>query len=137
MAARDTTKPELGSLEHYGVVGMKWGVHNGEVRAGASRRERKAAKKESKLAYKAWKKEVGGEKVANEIFQTATKGFNNDIKAINNDPAFKGKDLTSNPQLRRQYDRVISEQFITRLDYASIQSTMNNTGRALIYQFDP
>jgi len=123
-------------LEHYGVRGMKWGVHNGEVREGASRKERKAAKKESKLAYKAWKKEVGNEKVANEIFQEATKSFNKDVKIINNDPAFKGKDLTTDPRLRRQYDNAVSAQFNSRMADASVARTMTNTGRAMIYQFD-
>lgn len=130
------SKPELGSLEHYGVKGMKWGVHNGEVGANATRGERRAAKKESKLAYKAWKKEVGSEKVANEIFQEATKSFNKDVRILNNDPAFKGKDLTTNPGLRRQYDAAVSAQFNARMADASVARTMTNTGRAMIYQFD-
>ena len=123
-------------LEHYGVRGMKWGVHNGEVREGANRKERKAAKKESKLAYKSWKKEVGSEKVANEIFQEATKSFNKDVKILNNDPAFKGKDLTTNPRLRRQYDNAVSDTFNMRMADASVARTLTNTGRAMIYQFD-
>lgn len=123
-------------LSHYGVKGMKWGKRNGEVPANATRAQRKAANKESKLAYKDWKKEVGGEKVANEIYQEATKSFGPAIKVINNDPAFKGKDMTKTPRLARQYDQVISQTFNDHLAAASINRTMTNTGRAMLYQFD-
>jgi hypothetical protein len=124
------------SLMHYGVKGMHWGVHNGEIGSDGTRSQRKAAKKESKLAYKDWKKEVGGEKVADEIFQQALKTFGPAVKAINNDPAFKGKDLTKDLRLQRQYDTVTSTVFNQHLAQASIDRTTTNTGRAMIYQFD-
>jgi hypothetical protein len=123
-------------LEHFGVKGMKWGVHNGTEKAGATRKERKAAAKESKLAYKDWKKEVGGEKVANEIFQEATRTFGPKVKIVNNDPHYKGKDLTKDRKLARQYDATISAVFNTHLAEVSVNRTMTNTGRAMIYQFD-
>lgn len=123
-------------LSHYGVRGMKWGVHNGTVRDGASRSERKAAKKASKLAYKAWKKEVGGEKVANEIFQEALKTSKPAINRINNSSTFKGKDLTKDYALAREYDRKISETFNDHMATASLTRTTTNTGRAMLYQFD-
>lgn len=123
-------------LSHYGVRGMKWGVHNGEKGLNGTRQERKAAKKESKLAYKAWKKEVGGEKVANEIFQEAVKTSGPAIKAINNDRAFKGQDLTKDRRLASEYDRHVSQAFNDHMAAASLNRTLTNTGRAMLYQFD-
>lgn len=123
-------------LEHFGVKGMKWGVHNGTEKPGATRKERKTAEKESKLAYKDWKKEVGGEKVANKVFQDACRTFGPAVKKINDSPQFKGKDLTKDRKLSREYDHLTAQVFNQHLATASVERTMTNTGRAMIYQFD-
>jgi len=111
-------------LSHFGVKGQKWGVR---------RAERKAAAAD----HKEWLKSAKSVDTANAVFQKAAETFGPVAKKINNDPMFKGKDLTKDRGLARQYDAVMTTVFNQHLAQASVNMTMNNDQtRAVIYQFD-
>ncbi len=113
-------KQDLEFLEHYGVMGMKWGV-------------RKAAKAERKE----WSGKAQSSGTANAVFQDAAKSFDKVLTKINNDPQFKGKDLNKDRKLRQQYDKVTETIFNQHLAQASVERTTNKAGdRAFVYQFD-
>ena len=131
-------------LEHFGVKGMKWGVQNKDSGGGSSgsskptRGESKAAKKADAEAHKEWKKNASSAETANKVFQQALKDFEPTMKIINNDANYKGKDLTAkeNRGLARDYDATVGTLFSKQLAQTSIDVTMNEKGRAYIYEFD-
>jgi 2'-5' RNA ligase len=95
----------------------------------------KSRKEEAIATHKTWKEDARGTEMANKVFEKATKDFEATAKIINDDPAFKGKDV-SKGALARQYQGTMNHYFNQHLAQASVDLTMNDQGRAYIYQFD-
>jgi hypothetical protein len=107
-------------LDHHGVKGMKWGV-----------------RKEDSTSHRKWLKGAKSGEAATQIFQDAAKSFAPEMKKINNNPMFKGKDLNKDPQLREMYDTIVEKTFNQHLANASVNQTFNaKLNRSVIYQFD-
>lgn len=106
-------------LEHYGIKGMKWGQHK---------------------AKRAFVKDAKSSSTANIVFKQATSSpeFKRKLNAINNDPAFKGKDLSKDARLRSQYNGVVAKTFNQQLAATSISKTYNKDfNRAVVWQMNP
>ena len=97
--------------------------------------EAKARKQEAIEAHKKWKEEAGGTEMANKVFQKAAKDFEKTAEIINNDPNYKGKDVTKG-LLAKQYQATMNHYFNEHMAQASVDLTLNDQGRAYIYQFD-
>lgn len=98
--------------------------------------EARKKKEATKLAYQAWKKEANGAEMANKAFRQAAKDFESTAKIINEDPTYKGKDVTKG-LLSRQYQATMNHYFNEHLAQASIDLTYNPAlERAYIYQYD-
>lgn len=100
--------------------------------AKAATKDRKA---EAIAAHKKWKEEAGGTEMANKVFQKAAKDFEKTADIINNDPNYKGKDVTKG-LLAKHYQATMSHYFNEHMAQASVDLTLNDQGRAYIYQFD-
>jgi hypothetical protein len=102
-------------LEHFGKKGMKWGVRKD---------------------YKSWKKESTSAAAGQKVVDAAIKSFQPDLKKINNDPMFKGKDLTKDKKLNRQYQELAAARFNDHLVTHSINqsATTMHGGRAVVWQ---
>lgn len=128
VAARLATKYGKAANKQVGKAESKQA--KADAKTEASRR-----KDEAIAAHKKWKEDAGGTEMANKVFQKATKDFEKTADIINNDPAFKGKDVTKG-SLARQYQGTMNHYFNQHLAQASVDLTMNDQGRAYIYQFD-
>ena len=86
--------------EQHGILGQKWGV-------------RRAVNPSTGL--------VGGGKSAskseahNAAIKAAIRKTAGTLTGLRNDPRFKGKDLTKNPALQKQYDAEVKQQFKSAL----------------------
>ena len=105
----------------------------------ADKLDAKAAAKDRKdeaiAAHKKWKEEAGGTEMANKVFQKAAKDFEKTAEIINNDPNYKGKDVTKG-LVGKQYRATMNHYFNEHMAQASVDLTLNDQGRAYIYQFD-
>lgn len=95
----------------------------------------KARKEATLAAHKKWKEEAGGTEMANKVFQKAAKDFEKTANIINNDPNYKDKDVTKGI-VGRQYQATMNHYFNQHLAQASVDLTLNDRGRAYIYQYD-
>lgn len=110
--------------------------HSAKLIAKADARyAQKADKAQQKANREAWKKEAGGTEMANKVFQKAAKDFEKTAEIINNDPNYKGKDVTKG-LVGRQYQATMNHYFNQHMAQASVDLTLNDQGRAYIYQFD-
>lgn len=91
---------------------------------------------EAIAAHKKWKADASGTEMANKVFQKAAKDFEATAKIINNDPNYKGKDVTKGT-LALHYQATMNHYFNQHMAQASVDLTLNDKGRAYIYQYDP
>lgn len=111
-------------LEHFGVKGMKWGVHKSEAKAG-----RKTAKQD--LAFE--KASLNPHAHAN-LWTQSVKDLkkSGDLAAINNRPEFakskfRLKTGTANRPLQEKYDDVVAGAVLKRLQ-SNAQQIVNRSG---------
>lgn len=126
-----------GALSLHPAVAQKLANRYGKK---ADKAEAKVADKqrqaEAIAAHKKWKEEAGGTETANKVFQKALKDFEKTADIINNDPNYKGKDVTKGT-LAKHYQATMNHYFNEHMAQASVDLTLNDQGRAYIYQFDP
>lgn len=85
-------------LEHYGVKGMRWGQRKSRDSGTISKR---MAKKDSR-----WEKKAGSTKTTLAVYNKTADYMNKvGLNQLNNDPQFKGKDLTKDPKLMTAYNK--------------------------------
>ena len=113
-------------------LAVRYGKKADKIEARIASKERKA---EAVAAHKKWKEEAGGTEMANKVFQKAAKDFEKTAEIINNDPNYKGKDVTKG-LVGKQYRATMNHYFNEHMAQASIDLTLNDQGRAYIYQFD-
>ena len=125
---------------HYGVLGMKWGVRKDGMPQGyqgSPRKQAKAAKKQARAENKAWKKSARSSEMANKVYQDAAKNVQKKIKILNEDPAFKGKDLTKDKRAARQYQTALNALLNRELAQSSLRLNANKAGdRAYVWMLD-
>lgn len=120
----------------YGKAASRQDARNAAKDAKVAAKDADKARKEAAVAaHKKWKEEAGGAEMANKVFQKATKDFEKTAEIINNDPNYKGKDVTKGT-LGKQYQATMNHYFNQHLAQASVDLTVNDKGRAFIYQFD-
>ncbi len=114
-------------------LAARYGKKADKLEARVASKERKA---EAIAAHKKWKEEASGTEMANKVFQKAAKDFEKTADIINNDPNYKGKDVTKG-LLAKHYQATMNHYFNEHMAQASIDLTLNDQGHAYIYQFDP
>jgi hypothetical protein len=113
-------------------LAVRYGKAADKAEAKVASKERKA---EAIAAHEKWKKEAGGTEMANKVFQKAAKDFEKTAEIINNDPNYKGKDVTKGV-LAKHYQATMNHYFNEHMAQASVDLTLNDQGHAYIYQFD-
>lgn len=118
-------------LAHYGVKGMKWGVRNDNAGAGKRASEKKIAKLDKKFEKGATSKQYFA--VYNAM---ADKMNKTEIDRINNDPRFKGKDMSKPGKLQDDYYNEYSKTATKALNDASADIIGSNASGTKIVQFE-
>lgn len=105
-------------IEHYGVLGMKWGVRNADSQARANREKRakRARKIETKNIQKKHKSANKARK-ANRALNTAK------VKSIRDErlEANRNRSLLSDEELNQRINRLQKEQRLNQLTQAELQ----------------
>lgn len=105
-------------IEHYGVLGMKWGVRNAESQARANREKR--AKRARKIETKNIQKK---HKSANKA-RKASRALNTaKVKTIRDErlEANRNRSLLSDEELNQRINRLQKEQRLNQLTQAELQ----------------
>lgn len=116
-------------IEHYGVLGMKWGVRNAESQARAAREKR------AKAARKVEQKNLKTKRKAAKASRKAQRGINRErVKAINEErlEANRNRALLSDAELNRRIARLQKERQLNQLTQDELQPGRTAVKRTLI-----
>lgn len=112
------------TLAHFGVKGMKWGVHRERAAAGNKRSQRKLKRGDKRFARKA-DDPFFAAKVYNEAVKITNK---NHVDRINNKPQYKDKDFSRDTPLRRKYYKEHKDAFLSELEKAAASRGLSPSG---------
>lgn len=118
-------------LEHHGVKGMKWGVRRDNAGAGKQASEKKIAKLDKKFERGATSKQYFA--VYNSMAEKMNK---TEIDRINNDPRFKGKDMSKPSKLQDAYYKEYSDTATKALNEASASIIGSNASGTKVVKFE-
>lgn len=120
-------------LAHHGVKGMHWGIRKDRGHEGERATSRKIASLDKKYVRKATSR-----KTYFKIYNAMADRLNTvEISKINNDPRFKGKDLTNNKTLQKQYYDTYSSRATKILnEEAAKELGSSASGKQLKFSYD-
>ena len=128
-------------LEHYGVLGMKWGVRRDQK--ALDREAGRSAKKEAKQAKKLdkadtkWARKNATARQYFKVYNEAASRFNQEISSINSKPEYANADFNKPSPLREKYYKELSSTMEKHLNDASKSIIGESpTGAQFVFTYD-